>query len=183
MLDFNDIQNRMISAIESLNRELSGLRAGRASVNLMDTVMVEAYGNRVPVKQVANISVADTRMLVIQAWDKSMIKPIEVAIQNSNLGVSTQIDGQSIRVIVPELSEERRKEICKLAGKYAEQTKVSIRNIRRDGMDALKKSEKAKEISEDESKKHSEKVQKFTDDFVKRVDDILAKKETELLKV
>lgn len=183
MLDFNDIQNRMMSAIESLNRELSGLRAGRASVNLMDTVMVEAYGNRVPVKQVANISVADTRMLVIQAWDKSMIKPIEVAIQNSNLGVSTQIDGQGIRVIVPELSEERRKEICKLAGKYAEQTKVSIRNIRRDGMDVLKKSEKAKEISEDESKKHSEKVQKFTDDFVKRVDDILAKKEMELLKV
>ena len=183
MLDFNDIQNRMTSTVDALNKELSGLRAGRASINLLDTVMVDAYGNKVPVKQVANISVADTRMLVIQAWDKSTIKPIEVAIQNSNLGVSTQIDGQSIRVIIPELSEERRKEICKLASKYAEQTKVSIRNIRRDGMDALKKAEKAKEISEDELKKHSEKVQKFTDDFVKRVDEILSKKEAELLKV
>ena len=183
MIDFNDIQNRMNAAIDALARELSGLRAGRASINLLDTVMVEAYGNKVPVKQVANISVADTRMLVIQAWDKSTIKPIEVAIQNSNLGVSTQIDGQSIRVIVPELSEERRKEICKLAGKYAEQAKVAIRNIRRDGMDGLKKAEKAKEISEDESKKHSEKVQKYTDDFVKKIDEVLAKKEAELLKV
>ena len=183
MLDLNNIQSRMTSAIDALNREFSGLRAGRASVNLLDTVMVEAYGNKVPVKQVANITVADSRMLVIQAWDKSTIKPIEIAIQNSNLGVSTQVEGQTIRIIIPELSEERRKEICKLAAKYAEQSKVSVRNVRRDGMDELKKSEKAKEISEDESKKLADKVQKLTDESVKKIDEILSKKEAELLKI
>lgn len=183
MIDLKSLENRMNTALEALIREFSGLRAGRASVNLLDTVMVDAYGNRVPVKQVANVSVADSRMIVVQAWDKSTIKPIEAAIQNSNLGVSVQVEGQTIRVIVPELSEERRKEICKLASKYAEQSKVSIRNIRRDGMDDLKKSEKVKEISEDESKKLADKVQKLTDDFVKKIDEAFSKKEADILKI
>ena len=183
MLDLDELERRMALTVDSLSKEFSGLRAGRASINLLDTVMVEAYGNKVPVKQVANISVADTRMLMIQTWDKSTIKPIEVAIQNSNLGVSTQIEGQTIRVIIPELSEERRKEICKLASKFAEQSKVAIRNIRRDGMDELKKSEKLKEISEDESKKLTDKVQKLTDNFIKKIDSVLSSKESELLRI
>jgi len=183
MIDLKSLENRMNTALEALIREFSGLRAGRASVNLLDTVMVDAYGGRVPVKQVANVSVADSRMIVVQTWDKSTIKPIEAAIQNSNLGVSVQVEGQTIRVIVPELSEERRKEICKLASKYAEQSKVAVRNIRRDGMDELKKSEKAKEISEDESKKLADKVQKLTDDFVKKIDEALSKKEADILKI
>lgn len=183
MLDLNALENRMTLSVDSLVKELSGLRAGRATIGLLDTVMVDAYGGKVPVKQVANVSVADSRMLTIQTWDKSTVKPIEVAIQNSNLGVSTQIEGQTIRVIIPELSEERRKEICKLAAKYGEQSKVAVRNIRRDGMDELKKSEKAKEISEDDSKKLAEKIQKLTDNFVKKIDDVLKAKEAELLRI
>lgn len=183
MLDLNVLENRMTLSVDSLVKELSGLRAGRATIGLLDTVMVDAYGGKVPVKQVANVSVADSRMLIIQTWDKSTIKPIEVAIQSSNLGVSTQIEGQTIRVIIPELSEERRKEICKLAAKYSEQSKVAVRNIRRDGMDELKKSEKAKEISEDDSRKLAEKIQKLTDNFVKKIDDVLKAKEAELLRI
>lgn len=183
MVEITELRAKMACAIDAFVRELSGLRAGRASANLLDSIMVDAYGSKSPIKQVANISVADHRMLIIQAWDKSAIKPIEVAIQNSSLGVSTQIEGQTIRVIVPELSEERRKEICKLAGKYAESAKVSVRNVRRDGMEGLKKAEKNKEISEDEAKKLSDNVQKITDDAVKQIDLILDKKNTELMKI
>lgn len=183
MVNIDNLKKRMSSALDTLLRDFSGLRTGRASVNLLDHVTAEVYGSRTPISQLGNISVVDTKMLLIQIWDKSAVKPIELAIQNSSLGVSTQIEGTSIRVIIPALSEERRKEICKLASKYSEQTKVSIRNVRRDGMDDLKKCEKAKEISEDESKKVSAEIQKITDDFVKKVDEALAVKEKEILKI
>lgn len=183
MVDINDLKKRMNSAIEVLLKDFSGLRTGRASVNLLDNLTADVYGSKTPLNQLGNVSVVDTKMLLIQVWDRSAIKPVEAAIENSGLGVSTQVEGQSIRVIVPALSEERRKEICKLAAKYAEQTKVSVRNVRRDGMDDIKKAEKAKEISEDESKRIANDIQKLTDDFVKKIDELLETKEKEVLKI
>ncbi len=170
-------------SIDALVRDFSGLRTGRASADLLNNVSVDVYGSKSPINQLGSVTVSDSRTLLVQFWDKSALKPAENAIQNANLGVSVQVEGQSIRVIVPELSEERRKELCKVAAKYAEQAKVSVRNIRRDGMDNIKKSEKAKELSEDEAKKKSSNIQQLTDDAVKKIDDLLALKEKDILKI
>lgn len=177
------LKKKMGDSLNSLLRDYGGLRTGRASVSILDNIMVEAYGNSVPLQQVGTISIPEARLITIQVWDTSLLKPAEIAIRNSPIGLSPVIDGQLIRISIPELSEERRKEICKLAGKYAEQARVAIRNIRREGMDEIKKQEKNKEISEDEVKKLSNDVQKLTDDFVKKIDTALSVKEKEIMKI
>lgn len=177
------LKKKMGDSLNSLLRDYGGLRTGRASVSILDNIMVEAYGNSVPLQQVGTISIPEARLITIQVWDTSLLKPAEIAIRNSPIGLSPVIDGQLIRISIPELSEERRKEICKLAGKYAEQARVAIRNIRREGMDEIKKQEKNKEISEDEVKKLSNDVQKLTDDFVKKIDAALSVKEKEIMKI
>jgi ribosome recycling factor len=149
----------------------------------LDNVFVEAYGKKVPIQQVGTVSAPEARLLTVQVWDSSLIKPTEVAIRNSQFGFNPVVDGQLIRISIPDLSEERRKEICKLAGKYAEQARIALRNIRRDAMDEIKKQEKNKEISEDQQKKISEDVQKITDEFAKKTDTSLAAKEKEIMKV
>ena len=177
------LRKKMTSSFENLLKDFGSLRTGRASVSLLDSVMVEAYGSMVPLQQVGTVSAPEARLLTIQVWDSSLIKPTEVAIRNSSIGLSPMVDGQLIRVAVPELSEERRKEICKLAAKYAEQTKVAIRNVRREGMDDAKKQEKNKEITEDELKKLSDDIQKLTDEYVKKIDAAFDVKEKEIMKV
>lgn len=175
------LKNRMEGALKVLDNELKGLRTGRASANLLDPVHVEAYGSRTPLSQVATISVPDPRMLNVQVWDKSMIKAVEKAIVEANLGVTPSSDGQIIRLPIPALNEERRKELAKLAGKYGENTKISIRNVRRDGMEDLKKLEKAGHISEDELHTVSDEIQKLTDKEVENVDKQVKAKEQEIM--
>lgn len=175
-----DITRRMDSAVEVLKKEFSGLRSGRASVNLLDPVVVEAYGQTMPLSQCGTVGVPEPRMLTVQVWDKSQVKAVEKAIANAGLGLNPQADGQMIRVPIPALNEERRKELQKVAGKYAEQARISVRNVRRDGMEALKKAEKDHKISEDEHRQKSDEVQKLTDRYVKQVDESLANKEKEI---
>lgn len=181
--DIEDSKRRMDGALKALHTEFSGLRTGRASAGLLDPVMVEAYGNTVPLAQVATINVPDARLISVQVWDRSMVGAVEKAILNAGLGLNPASDGQNVRVPIPPLSEERRKELGKVAGKYAEAAKVSIRNVRRDGMDQLKKLEKDSEISQDEQKKFSERLQTATDDFVAKVEEALSAKEKDILKV
>lgn len=181
MLD--DLRKKMEASFDSLLRDFSGLRTGRASVSLLDNIMVEAYGNVVPLQQVGTITAPEARMLTVQVWDSSLVMPTAVAIRNSPIGLNPMVDGQLIRIPIPDLSEERRREICKLASKYAEQAKIAIRNIRRDGMDEAKKQEKNKEITEDELKGRTNDIQKLTDDFVKKIDSALEVKEKEIMKV
>lgn len=177
------LTQRMEGALKALQHELNGLRTGRATTNLLDTVQVEAYGSMVPMNQVGNVTAPEARMLMVSVWDKSMVKAVEKAIRESDMGLNPAVDGQTIRVPIPAPSEERRKEMVKVAHKYAENTKVNVRNVRRDGMDEIKKQEKDKKISEDEGRKQSDQVQKLTDDFVKKVDELLAVKEKEILAV
>lgn len=181
--DVSDLKRRMDGALDAFKKELSGLRTGRASTSLLEPVTVEAYGSRVHLKEVANVSVPEPRLLTVQVWDRSMVKAVEKAIRDSGLGLNPQTEGQSIRVPIPDLSQERRQELVKVANKYAEQARVAVRNVRRDGMDALKKAEKANEISQDEHKGLSEKVQAVTDQHIKLIDDTLASKEKEILQV
>lgn len=178
-----EITRKMDSAIKSLNHEFSGLRTGRASANLLDGVQVDAYGSMLPMNQVGNVTTPEARMLVVSVWDKGMVKAVEKAIANSNLGLNPAVDGQTIRVPIPPLSEERRKELVKVAGKYAEQAKVAIRNVRRDGNDELKKQKTDGTISEDEQRKQEAQIQKLTDDHVKKIDELLAAKEKDILSV
>jgi ribosome recycling factor len=178
-----ELQKRMDGALVTLNKELSGLRSGRASTNLLDALHVEAYGSMVPMNQVGNVTAPEPRMLSVNVWDKGMIKAVEKAIRESDLGLNPAVDGQTIRVPIPAPSEERRKEMVKVAGKYAEAAKVAIRNVRRDGMDAAKKDEKDGKISEDELRKVEGTIQKLTDEYVKKVDDQLAVKEKDILAV
>jgi ribosome recycling factor len=173
----------MNAGYENLLRDFRSLRTGRASVTILDNIMVEAYGSLVPLQQVGTISAPEAKMLSIQIWDSSLVKPTEIAIRNSPVGLSPVVDSQVIRITIPDLSEERRKEICKLAGKYAEQTRISIRNIRREGMDEIKKQEKNGEISEDQLKRLSEDVQKLTDEFIKKIDSSQTIKENEIMKI
>lgn len=182
-MELETLRRKMNSSFEGLLKDFGGLRTGRASVTILDNIMVEAYGNMVPLQQVGTVSAPEARLLTVQVWDSSLIKPTEVAIRNAPVGLSPVVDGTLIRIAVPELSEERRKEICKLAGKYAEQTKVAIRNIRREGMDDIKKREKNKEITEDMQKKLFDDVQKLTDEFIKKIDTSLAVKEKEIMRV
>jgi ribosome recycling factor len=178
-----NLRKKMNSSFDNLLKDFGSLRTGRASTTILDHVMVEAYGNMVPLQQVGTISAPEAKLLTIQVWDSALIKPTEIAIRNSQIGLSPVVDGQLIRIPIPELSEERRKEICKLADKYAEQTRISIRNIRREGMDDIKKQEKNKEITEDEHKKMANDVQKLTDEFIQKIDATLAVKEKEIMKV
>ncbi len=178
-----ELAKRMEGALATLGKEFSGLRTGRASANLLDTIQVEAYGAMMPMNQVGNVTAPEARMLVVSVWDKSMVKAVEKAIRESDMGLNPAVDGQSIRVPIPAPSEERRKEMVKIAHKYAETAKVAVRNVRRDGMEELKKQEKDKKISEDEHRTQADKVQKLTDDFIKKVDDALVAKEKDIMSV
>ncbi len=177
----DNLKLRMDGALKVLDHELKGLRTGRASVNLLDPVQVEAYGSRMPLAQVGTVSTPDARTIMVQVWDKTMVKSVEKAIVEANLGLNPSTDGQMIRLPVPVLSEERRKEMAKIAGKYAENTKISIRNVRRDGMEELKKLEKSKIISEDDLHIISEEIQKLTDKEIENVDKVTKAKEHEIL--
>lgn len=179
----NELTDKMNKSVSSLNHELSGLRTGRASVNFLDPVQVEAYGSRMPISQIGTITVSDSRTLSVQVWDSSLTKALEKAIVDSNLGVSVAPSGSVLRITLPILSEERRKELAKLAGKYGESAKVSIRNIRRDGMEALKKAEKDGGISKDEHHSLSEEIQKLTDTYVEKIDSITEAKEKEITSI
>ncbi|WNC12512.1 ribosome recycling factor [Brevibacillus brevis] len=178
-----DMEDRMNKAIANLKKDLSTLRAGRANPAMLDRVMVDYYGTPTPISQLANISVPEPRMLTIQPWDKTALKEIDRALQQSDLGISPSNDGVIIRLAIPPLTEERRKDLVKLAGKSGEEAKVAIRNIRRDANDEIKKLEKAATISEDESRRHQETVQKTTDKFIAEVDKIVKDKEKDILEV
>jgi ribosome recycling factor len=178
-----DLERRMEGALSSLSSEFSGLRTGRASVNLLDSIMVPAYGSTVPLSQVASVTVTDSRMLSVNVWDKSVVGAADRAIRESGLGLNPVVDGQNLRLPIPPLNEERRKELQKVAGKYAEAARVAIRNIRRDGMDSLKAMEKDGEISEDRHRSLSEEVQKLTDSYVSKIDEALKSKEAEIMLV
>ncbi|MBE1236921.1 ribosome recycling factor [Phaeovibrio sulfidiphilus] len=178
-----DLRNRMESSVDVLKKEFAGLRTGRASIALLDPVMVDAYGQMVPLNQVATVSVPEPRMISVQVWDRSMAKAVDKAIRDAGLGLNPASDGQLIRVPIPPLNEERRKELTKVAGKYAEEVRVAIRNVRRDGMDQLRKLEKDGLISEDEQRKFSTDVQKLTDDMIRAVDEALGVKEQEIMQV
>ncbi|GAB5457705.1 MAG: ribosome recycling factor [Henriciella sp.] len=181
--DEKDLRRRMDGAITSLQSELMGLRTGRASINLLDSVQVSAYGSTVPMSQVGSVSVMDARMLAVNIWDKSIVSAADKAIRESGLGLNPVVDGQNLRIPIPPLNEERRVELSKVAGKYAEAAKVAVRNVRRDGMDALKKMEKDGDINEDDLRSLSDDVQKLTDEFVKAVDETLKAKEAEIMQV
>ena len=183
MFDLEVYQNKMEKAIDVLRREFSGLRTGRASVSLLDSILVEAYGSKVPLNQVSNLSVPESRLITVQVWDESLTNTVENTIRNSNLGLNPMIEGNLIRIPIPELSEERRKEIAKIASKYSEDSKIAIRNIRRDAMENIKSLEKNKDISQDESYKFSDEVQKITDSLIEKIDTLLTEKEKDILTV
>ena len=179
--DKNDINRRMHGALENLKHDLAGLRTGRASTALLDPIQVEVYGANMPINQVATVSVPEPRLISVQVWDRSNISAVEKAIRNAGLGINPITDGQMIRLPIPDLTEERRKELAKLAGQYAEKARVAVRNVRRDGMDALTAVEKKKEISADDQKRLDTEVQKMTDDTIKEIDAAAHAKEQEIL--
>jgi len=182
-IDLNDLKRRMDGAITAFKSDIASLRTGRASANVLDPVMVEAYGSRVPLNQVANITVPEARMLGVSIWDKSMVNAVDRAIRESNLGLNPIVDGQNLRIPLPELNEERRKSLVKVAHDYTEKAKIAVRNVRRDGMDTLKKAEKDGDIGQDISRSQSEKVQKMTDDMISDIDRLLVEKEKEIMQV
>ena len=181
--DLKTYRERMDKAVSSLKEEFSGLRTGRANAGLLDPVQVQAYGSISPLNAVAAISVPEPRMISVNVWDKTMVGPVEKAIRAAGLGLNPIVDGQTLRIPVPPLTEERRKDLAKLASKYAEQQKISVRNVRRDANDDLKKAEKAGDISQDEQKKMETEVQKDTDAAIKRIDETLKTKEVEIMQV
>lgn len=181
--DLSDIKRRMQGAGAVLRTELGGLRTGRATPSLVEPVQVDAYGAMMPLNQVATVSVPEPRLISIQVWDRSMVSAVEKAIRDSSLGLSPNTEGQTIRLRIPDLNEERRKELVKVAHKYAEAAKVAIRHVRRDGIDLLKKAQKDGHVSEDETKRHEAEVQKATDTAIIDVDQLLAQKEKEILSV
>ena len=181
--DLAELQRRMQGAIASLKHELGGLRTGRASAGLVEPIHVDAYGQSMPLNQVASISIPEPRMISIQVWDRSMVGAVEKAIRDSSLGLSPNTEGQTLRIRIPELNEQRRKELVKVAHKYAEEARVAVRHVRRDGIDHLKKLLKDKAISEDDEKRHETEVQKATDRAVGEIDQALAGKEKEIMQV
>ena len=181
--DLSDIQRRMDGALDALRREFAGLRTGRASIGLLEPITVTAYGASMPLNQVGTIGVPEPRMITVQVWDKSLVSAVDKAIRDSGLGLNPATDGQLVRVPIPQLSEERRVELGKIASKYAEQARVAVRNVRRDGMEMLKHMEKDGEISQDEHHLWGEEIQELTDQHVKLIDDTLAQKETEIMQV
>ena len=176
-----DLERRMHGAVESLKGDLGGLRTGRASVTLLDPVTVEVYGSQMPITQVATVSTPEPRLISVQVWDKSNVGPCDKAIRSAGLGLNPIVDGQTLRIPIPDLTEERRKELAKLAGQYAEKARVAARNVRRDGMDALKTDEKKGVLSEDERKRGETEVQKLTDATIAEIDAAAAAKEKEIL--
>jgi ribosome recycling factor len=179
--DKADLQRRMHGAVEAMKHDLGGLRTGRASISLLDPVHVEVYGSNMPLNQIATVSAPEPRMLSVQVWDRSNVQPVEKAIRSAGLGLNPITDGQNIRLPIPDLTEERRKELAKLAHQYAEKARVAARNVRRDGMDHLKQDEKKHEISQDEHKRLEVEVQKLTDDTIREIDAVMAAKEKEIL--
>jgi ribosome recycling factor len=179
--DKADLERRMKGAVDALASDLAGLRTGRASANLLDPVTVTVYGSQMPLNQVASVSVPEPRMISVQVWDKSNVGPVEKAIRSAGLGLNPINDGTTLRLPIPDLTEERRKELAKLAGSYAEKARIAIRNVRRDGMDNLKADENKKEISEDDRKRLETELQKLTDEQIKAADDEFARKEKDIL--
>lgn len=187
MADYSEIKedtkSRMEKSLEALKSDFGGLRAGRAHTSLLDGILVDAYGSMTPIAQVGTISVPDARTLAVSVWDRGLAKSVEKALRESDLGLNPASDGQLIRIPIPPLSEERRKELVKIAGKYTEQSKVAVRNVRRDALDGIKKLKKDNLISEDEEKRYENEVQKMTDDTIKKIDEALAAKEKDILQV
>jgi ribosome recycling factor len=179
----DETSRRMSGAVATLKSEFVGLRTGRASAALLDPVSVEAYGNQVPINQVGTISTPESRMITVQVWDKGLAKAVDKAIRDAGLGLNPQMDGQLLRIPLPELNEERRRELTKLASKYAEAARVAVRNVRRDGMEILKKLEKDHKISQDEQHSQAEELQKLTDAHIKDIDSMLHAKEQEIMQV
>ncbi|MCG6857373.1 MAG: ribosome recycling factor [Salaquimonas sp.] len=181
--DLNGLKKRMDGAIQSLKHDLAGLRTGRASASVLDSVMVDAYGQSMPINQLGTVNVPEPRMIAVQVWDKGTVGAVEKAIRDSNLGLNPIVDGTNLRIPLPELNEERRKELVKVAHHYAENARVAIRHVRRDGMDHLKKAEKDGDIGQDEARSLSDQVQKLTDDYIGTVDSTLSHKEEEIMQV
>ena len=182
-IEFNSYEEKMDKTLNNLKKEYLGLRTGRASASLLEPVSVDAYGAKVPINQVGNISVPESRLLTVQVWDESLIQSVEKAIRNSELGLNPMIEGNNIRVPIPELSQERRIEIVKVASKYSEDAKITVRNIRRDAMDKIKEEEKQKSISKDDSFQFSEKIQKLTDKYIEKIENTFQDKEKDILQV
>ena len=181
--DLADVKRRMQGAINAFKNDLASLRTGRASPNLLDPIQIDAYGSLMPITQVATVNVPEPRLLSVQVWDRGMVAAVEKAIRQSDLGLNPQTEGQTIRLRIPEMNEQRRKEMVKVAHKYAEEARVAVRHVRRDGLDLLKKLEKDSAISEDDGKRHAEQVQKATDQFVAEIDSLLVAKEKEIMHV
>jgi ribosome recycling factor len=178
-----DFQKRMQGAIDAFHKELTGLRTGRASANLVEPIMVEAYDGKMPMNQVGTVNVPEGRLITVQVWDKGLVKNVEKAIRDAGLGLNPTVDGQLVRIPLPDLSEERRRELAKIAAKFSENARIAVRNIRRDAMDVLKKIKADSHISEDEHHRLGEEVQHLTDSFIKQVDEMLAKKEKDIMQV
>ncbi len=178
-----DITRRMEGAVDVLHREFGGLRTGRAATSLLEPLMVDAYGTEMPINQVGTIGVPEPRMLTVQVWDKNLVKSVAKAILESGLGLNPSLDGQLVRVPIPSLTEERRVELAKIAGKYAEEARIAVRNVRRHGMDDLKHAHKAGKMSEDQQRDYGKEIQVLTDTYVKKIDDALGKKEQEIMQV
>ena len=181
--DLDDLNKRMRGAVQTLKHEFSGLRTGRASVSLLEPVQVDAYGSNMPLNQVGTVNAPEPRMLTVQVWDRGLVIAVDKAIRGAGLGLNPQVDGQLLRIPIPPLTEDRRKELSKIAAKYSEAARIAVRNIRRDGMEHLKKLEKEHQISEDEHKKMSDKVQQATDSHIKEIDEAYAAKEKEIMQV
>ena len=176
-----DVERRMTGAVDALKSDLAGLRTGRANAALLDPVTVEVYGSHMPINQLASVTAPEPRLLTVQVWDKSNVGPVDKAIRSAGLGLNPIVDGQTLRLPIPDMTQERRKELSKLAGQYAEKAKIAVRNVRRDANDNLKADENKKEISEDDRKRLETEVQKLTDDMIKAIDDAAAHKEKEIL--
>ena len=181
--DIDDLVRRMDGTVEVLRKEFGGLRTGRASPSLLEPVTVEAYGAQMPLNQVATINVPEPRMISVQVWDKSMIKAVEKAIRDADLGLNPMADGQLVRVPIPELNEERREELSRVAGKYAEQSRIAVRNVRHDGINKLKRMEKDGDLSEDDHRLWGDEVQSITDEHIEKIDSMLEVKQTEIMQV
>ena len=179
--DKADLERRMQGAVDSLKHDLGGLRTGRASTTLLDPITVEVYGAQMPLNQVATVTAPEPRLLSVQIWDRSNVGPVDKAIRSAGLGLNPIVDGQTLRLPIPDLTEDRRKELAKLVGQYAEKARIAVRNVRRDGMDHLKTDEKKHEISEDERKRLEHEVQKLTDETIKEIDQLAETKEAEIL--
>ena len=181
--DVDDLERRMKGALEVLRHEFSGLRTGRASVSMLDPIAIDAYGTEMRLNQVASVNAPEPRLLTVQVWDKSMVKAVEKSILASGLGLNPIAEGQLIRVPIPELNEERRRELSKVAGSYAEQARIAVRNVRRDGMDQLKRMERAGDLSKDDQHAWGEEIQQMTDGLIKQIDEFLETKEKEIMRV